>query len=188
MEEYSGPKSTAPNVIPAEARLAGSLRTPDPTVWRALAGVAPAEVAAILGTEWHVTAEGFAGRRADGLEWAMRQRRGVPPVINDASATEVMARAARVVGGPGAAVDTPLSWGGDTFGWYLHHVPGCYARLGTHPPSMTTRLDLHRPDFDIDERAIPFGTAILVLTTLAWLAIQAPQPQAGPRDSGMNDS
>jgi amidohydrolase len=177
---------SAPNVIPAEARLSGSLRTPDPAVWRALAGIAPAEVAAILGTEWHVTADGFAGRRSDGLEWAMRHKRGVPPVINDSAATGFMARAARAVSGPQAAVDTPHSWGGDTFGWYLHHVPGCYARLGTHWPDRVERLDLHRPDFDIDERAIPFGTTVLALTALAWLAGQTPGHREGKKRDHKN--
>lgn len=169
---------SAPNVIPAEARLAGSLRTPDPVVWDALADIAPRAVAAILRSDWHTTTTGFAGSRGDGLSWAMRHRRGVPAVVNDAAATAVMAQAAREVAGPGAAADTPHSWGGDTFGWYLHHVPGCYARLGTHWPGRVDRLDLHRPDFDIDEAAIPFGTAVLVLTALAWLARHG-QPRAG---------
>jgi amidohydrolase len=83
-------------------------------------------------------------------------------------------------------VDTPHSWGGDTFGWYLHHVPGCYARLGTHWPDRAERLDLHRPDFDIDERAIPFGTTVLVLTALAWLAGQAPGPREGKKRDHKN--
>lgn len=172
---------SAPNVIPAEARLAGSLRTPDPGVWTALAVSLPVSVAQLLGTEVSVTADGFAGTRDDGLRWALRHKRGVPPVVNDARATAFMARAARDAGGPSAAVDTPLSWGGDTFGWYLHEVPGCYARLGTHWPDRQEMLDLHRPDFDIDERAIPFGVAVLVLSAAAWLADlgQTGQPQEG---------
>ena len=73
-----------------------------------------------------------------------------------------MARAVRLVGGSAEALaDTAHSWGGDTFGWYLDHVPGCYARLGTHWPGARTQLDLHRPAFDVDEAAIPFGMRVL---------------------------
>lgn len=161
---------SAPNVIPAEARLAGSLRTPDPQVWEALATALPQSLAGLLGTDLAPTSDGFAGSRQDGLRWALRHKRGVPPVVNDGRATAFMARAAGHVAGPAAAVDTPLSWGGDTFGWYLHEVPGCYARLGTHWPDRQDMLDLHRPDFDIDERAIPFGVAVLALSAASWLA------------------
>ena len=175
---------SAPNVIPAHAELSGSLRTPDQDVWDAFSAVVPRAIAEILATDQQPSETGFTGRRADGLVWNLRHRRGVPPVVNDARATAFMVRAAQAAGGPWAPVDTPHSWGGDTFGWYLHHVPGCFARLGTHWPDRPLRLDLHRPDFDVDERAIPFGVKILTLTALAWLArngqIDLPRAAAHP--------
>lgn len=163
---------SAPNVIPADARLSGSLRTPDNAAWDAFSHVVPRAIAAVLGTDVRPSAHGHTGSRSDGLDWHLRHRQGVPPVINDAMAIRVMAHAARLVGGPGAPVDTPHSWGGDTFGWYLHRVPGSYARLGTHWPDRAERLDLHRPDFDVDERSILFGAKILALSAVAWLSLQ----------------
>jgi amidohydrolase len=142
---------------------------PDPVVSDALGSILPHAIASVLGTDLRPDPEGHQGSRHDGLHWHLTHRRGVTAVVNDAAATRMMARAARTIGGPDAVRDTPHSWGGDTFGWYLDHAPGCYARLGTHWPGEEQHLDLHRPTFDVDERAIPFGTRALVLTALGWL-------------------
>jgi amidohydrolase len=40
------------------------------------------------------------------------------------------------------------------------------ARLGVRPVDATTTLDLHRADFDVDERAIGIGTRVHVATAL----------------------
>jgi amidohydrolase len=160
---------SASNVIPAEAELTGSLRTPDPVVSDALGSILPHAIASVLGTDLRPEADGFQGSRHDGLHWHLVHRRGVTAVVNDADATRVFARAARTAGGPDAVCDTPHSWGGDTFGWYLDHAPGCYARLGTHWPGREQHLDLHRPTFDVDESSIPFGTRALVLAAIGWL-------------------
>jgi amidohydrolase len=160
---------SASNVIPAEAELTGSLRTPDPVVSDALGAILPHAIASVMGTDLRPEGEGHQGSRHDGLHWHLTHRRGVTAVVNDPDATRMVARAARTIAGPDAVHDTPHSWGGDTFGWYLDHAPGCYARLGTHWPGQEQQLDLHRPTFDIDERSIPFGTRVLVLTAISWL-------------------
>jgi len=164
---------SASNVIPAEADLTGSVRTPDPTVSNALMTILPQAIASVLGTDVRPDAEGHEGSRPDGLRWYLHHRPGVTPVINDAAATRMMASAALVAGGPDAVCDTEHSWGGDTFGWYQSLVPGCYARLGTHWPGRPERLDLHRPTFDVDESAIPFGTKSLVLAAIGWMSALA---------------
>jgi amidohydrolase len=161
---------SASNVIPAEAELTGSLRTPDPDVSDALPAIVPRAIATVLGTDLRPQgAAGHQGARADGLRWHLVHQRGVTAVVNDADATRMMARAASAAAGPAAVADTPHSWGGDTFGWYLDHAPGCYARLGTHRPDGGPFLDLHRPTFDVDERAVTFGAKVLVLAVIGWL-------------------
>ena len=161
---------SASNVIPAEAELTGSLRTPDPEVSDALSTIVPRAIAEVLATDLRPYETGHRGARGDGLHWELVHRRGVIPVVNEGQATRTLARAVRLVGGSGALADTPHSWGGDTFGWYLDHVPGCYARLGTHWPGRTEHLELHRPAFDVDEAAIPFGMRVLALTALGWMS------------------
>jgi amidohydrolase len=92
-------------------------------------------------------------------------------VHNDVAMNDLLAAAARRVLGADGVVDTDQSLGGDSFAWYLEHVPGSYARLGVHDPaSSAPRLDLHASTFDVDERAIGVGVRVLVTAALDALA------------------
>jgi amidohydrolase len=145
----------APNAIPQEGSLVGTLRTLDPTAWAAapeLVGELVRELAAPYRAEVDVT-----------------YTRGVPPVVNDPAATELVARAVRTALGAAAAVPTTQSLGGEDFAWYLHEVPGALARLGVRPRGDTAHVDLHQPMFDVDEAAIEVGVRVLVAT--AWEAL-----------------
>ncbi len=150
----------AANVIPASARLYGTMRCKDHDGWE----VAPKLLEAAL--ERVV--------RPTGATWKLDHRRGVPPVVNDVGATDLLHDAAAGILGPEYVVTTEQSWGGDTFAWYLEIVPGSYARLGTHNPRSTLpRFDLHAGTFDVDEQAIAVGVRVLTATALAWLRSQA---------------
>lgn len=149
---------TASNVIPAEAVLRGTLRTPSPDVWAAAPGLLESAVADVLG--------------GTGARWELVHSRGVPPVVNEPASTALLAAAGREVLGDGGVGDTEHSMGGDSFAWYLERAPGAYARLGVHDPrSSGPRLDLHASTFDVDERCIGYGVRILALAALAALAV-----------------
>ena len=146
----------APNVIPSSARLRGTMRTKDRQGWRAAPKLLKAALDQVVGPT--------------GANWRLAHRRGVPPVVNDVAATDMLASASRSILGAPAVVPTEQSWGGDTFAWYLEQIPGAYARLGTHDPGSTApRFDLHASTFDVDEAAIGVGVRVLVSTALAWL-------------------
>jgi amidohydrolase len=147
----------APNVIPTSALIRGSLRTPDRDVWDRAEPLVVESVAGILGDT--------------GATWEVRYTRGVPPVVNHPAETDLLAAAARRAVGPAGVVETPRSTGGDSFAWYLERLAGSYARLGTHRPGGGERLDLHAGSFDVDERAIDVGVAVLVHTALDALAL-----------------
>jgi amidohydrolase len=139
----------AANVIPTHATLRGSVRTPEPGAWSA----APAIVR-------DAVAEVCAGTGAD---FEIDYAAGVPPVVNDAGAVDVVRRAATVVLGDGAVAEAPRSEGGDSFGWFCEQVPGCYVRLGVHDPAGgAARVDLHAATFDVDERSIGVGASVLL--------------------------
>jgi amidohydrolase len=141
----------AANVVPAVARLRGTVRTRDADAWAA----APAHLATAL-------AELLA---STGAGYDLHHDRGVPPVVNDPEMTDVLAAAATRVLGPGSVVPTEQSAGGDDFSWYLERVPGSYGRLGVHDPATdAARRDLHASTFDVDERAIAVGIRVLVAT------------------------
>jgi amidohydrolase len=146
----------APNVVPSSARLYGTMRTQDMSIWQD----APQLLAAALPEVLEPT----------GADWDLTYRRGVPPVVNDIAATEFARDIALAEFGIDQVVPAGQSWGGDTFAWYLEKSPGSYIRLGTHNPDWSgRRLDLHASTFDVDERAIGVGTRFLVATALTWL-------------------
>lgn len=155
----------AANVIPAHAHLRASVRTPSPAVWDRLPATVTDAVRSIAAEH--------------GAECDITYTSGVPPVINDQWATEVLFRAAASLLGERSVVEAPQSWGGDDFAWYLRHVPGSYLRLGTHDPASSgPRLDLHAGHFDIDERAIALGVRVLVGAGLDALAALMAGPTA----------
>jgi amidohydrolase len=145
----------ARNAIPREGVLQGTLRVLDKSAWQS----APDLV--------HRVVEGLVspyGARAE-----VTYVRGVPPVVNDPAATSLLTAAVTTALGPGAAVPTTQSLGGEDFAWYLDHVPGSMARLGVKPPGLERPVDLHQGLFDVDEACL--GVAVRVLVTVAVAAL-----------------
>ncbi len=135
----------APNAIPQEGRLRGTVRTGDHATWALLEPLVADAVEGLL--------------RPLGVTHELHYRRGVPPVVNDPVATDMIRRSAEAFA-PGTATDTPQSGGGEDFSWYLEHVPGAMARLGVWD-GQGDPVDLHQPNFDLDERALDVGVATL---------------------------
>ena len=139
----------AANVIPTQCELKASIRTPSLPVWEALPDLVAAAVADLT-----------AG---SGAECHLDYTHGVPPVVNDAAVTEVVARAAAGEFGASSVTTVEQSWGGDDFAWFTREVPGSYVRLGVRTPGGPT-LDLHAGHFDVDERSIDLGVRLLAAT------------------------
>jgi len=145
----------AANVIPTRAELRGSLRTPDRDAWHGAEDLLRSILADVVGPT--------------GAAWELHHRRGVPPVVNHEHETRLLRTAAESVLGANGVTTTPRSVGGDSFSWYLERTGGTYGRLGTHPPGMEERLDLHAGTFDVDEAVIPIGAEVLARAALAAL-------------------
>lgn len=155
----------AGNVIPADALVRGTLRTPDRDAWALAPGLLEEAVADVL--------------EGTGATWEIEHRRGVPPVVNDPAATDVVAACAREVLGEHAVTVAEQSWGGDSFSWYTEKVPGSYFRLGVHGTATAgPRLDLHASTFDVDEAAIGHGVKVLATTAVTMLDLLS-APKAG---------
>ncbi len=142
------------NAIPVEGDLSGNVHILDREAWQE----APKLITSLIQEVASAT-----GARAE-----VRYLRGVPPVVNDLAAAQAIAAAARAALGPDQVVDDRVSLAGNGFAYYLEHVPGALVRLGTAGPGVTG--DLHRGDFDVDERAIEAGVRVLLHTVLAWFA------------------
>ena len=147
---------TASNAIPRTGEVSGTLRCLDQAVWQRAPELVAELVAAVVAPY---------GVRAE-----IDHRRGVPPVVNDATSARMFAAAARELEGPDAVVVAEQSLGGEDFAWFLHRMPGMLARLGVAaPPEAEVGLrrpemrggDLHQGAFDVDERAIGVGVRVL---------------------------
>ena len=71
--------------------------------------------------------------------------------------------------GPDAAGVGQPTMGAEDFSYLLERVPGAMFRLGTRKESWTTKRPHHTSDFDLDESALPVGTAMLAATAIRYL-------------------
>lgn len=140
------------NVIPQSAELSGTLRCLDLPAWRE----APDLV--------HGGIDGIAALH--GAKSEVTYVRGVPPVVNDPRATELLQEAMTARSGTWAVEPTEQSLGGEDFSWYLEHVPGAMARLGVRTPGERRSRELHQGDFDVDESAITAGVELFTAAAL----------------------
>ena len=143
------------NVIPSQGMVGGTVRMLDLVAWSEAEALARSAIEQIIAPY---------GVRAD-----IDYHRGVPPVVNDPGATQVLGGAIARVLGVGGWVSTSQSLGGEDFGWYLDRVPGAMARLGTRTPGGPT-YDLHQGNLRIDEAATGLGARVLAEAALGAIA------------------
>ncbi|GAA0526346.1 N-acyl-L-amino acid amidohydrolase [Saccharopolyspora subtropica] len=144
----------APNAIPQDGVLSGTLRTSDRDTWAKLEPLVHELVHSLLSPL--------------GVGFDLQHRRGVPPVVNDEESTALFQAGIAAAVGEDAVTSTPQSSGGEDFGWYLEHVPGSFARLGVHSGVGRVK-DLHQPTFALDERSLFVGVRAMVHTALLSL-------------------
>ena len=134
----------AANAIPKVGLLEGTLRTADITTWREIEDLLTDLIDLVVAPT--------------GCTYHLDYIRGVPPVLNDDTATALAIRAARAVD-PHSVVSAPQSSGGEDFSWYLEHVPGAMMRLGAWS-GQDDPQDLHQGNLNVDERAIGVGVKL----------------------------
>ncbi|GAA4725683.1 M20 family metallopeptidase [Pedococcus ginsenosidimutans] len=154
----------AANVIPSSGTVAGTLRMLDATAWTTV-GPLLAEAVEHVVAPYAVTA-------------VLEHIQGVPPVVNDEEAIEVLRHAAEGMGL--SPVGTPQSLGGEDFAWYLREVPGAMARLGTRSPGGHT-YDLHQGDLVVDEGSVVQGARLLAGAVMAGVVKAAPERSVADR-------
>ena len=111
----------APNAIPAEGYLAGTMRCLDVEVWR--------QAGNLLDEVIEQVAVPF------GVDARVEHIRGVPPVVNTDLETTMLENAARAELGEDSIVLVEQSMGGEDFAWMLQEVPGSMFRLAPAPPA-----------------------------------------------------
>lgn len=137
---------SVPNVVPGSARIEGTLRSLDPTIESQLERILQ-EVATSVEIR-------------SGVRVSLSLDKVVPAVVNDASTSELVADAVEELLGGGALSVVAPSLGGDDFAWILRRVPGCYFFVGERQEGRP-KYGWHDPSYDLDDRSLVFGSAVL---------------------------
>ncbi|MCB9703946.1 MAG: amidohydrolase [Myxococcales bacterium] len=150
---------TTNNVIPAEARLQGTIRSFDPAIGERVVRRMRAIVAGVAAT-FEVAID-------------LDLHTGYPVLVNHPRCAAAVARVAGALIGDARVSDAGLPMAGaEDFAYFAQQVPGAYFFLGAGRPGESTPC-CHHPDFDFDDALIPLGVAMflgLVDDRLAALA------------------
>ncbi|ADI14077.1 M20 metallopeptidase family protein [Truepera radiovictrix] len=136
----------ARNVIAPSVRLEGTVRSLHPELRE--------RVPVLLERLVRGVCEAF------GADYRLEYRHGYPSVYNDPALLPFLEAATLEVLGPGRLSVREPSLGGEDFAYYTQRVPGLIFRLGTRGDDESTRYPLHHPKFDLDEAALPLGSAL----------------------------
>jgi amidohydrolase len=109
----------------------------------------------------------FELARTLGGEYELKFEIGDPPMINAPRAVDLIKSVATELIGEDNVTPMDDSLGAEDFGRFSSMVPGAMFTLGAQIAG-DERIG-HNPLFDIDENALPIGTAILVDTALRYL-------------------
>jgi amidohydrolase len=90
------------------------------------------------------------------------------PLINDKHVSKVIEEVGTDLLGRENVHEMHKTLGAEDFPEFLKNAPGAMYTLGTMIPGREV-YELHHPKFDLDERALPIGTAVLVETAKRFL-------------------
>jgi amidohydrolase len=151
------------NVIPESVRITGTLRYTEKEVQKKI----------------HQEIErAFGLARALGGDYELRFEIGSPPMLNDAAVASDIERVGKDLLGAENVRPLARTLGAEDFGSFMEHAPGAMFTLGTQLAGQEAYL-LHHPKFDIDERALPIGTAMLAEIAIRFLKSGPASPSAG---------
>lgn len=147
----------APNIIPEEVKLVGTLRS--------------------MTKEWRE----FAHRRIEeivrgicdsaGAQFDLLIDKGYPVLRNDPAKTDFAEDAARALFGSDAVFKAERLMGAEDFAYYLEKVPGTFYRLGIRNLDQNITADIHNDHFTVDERSLETGAAMQAYLAIKALAI-----------------
>lgn len=144
------------NVIPPRARLFGTARSLTASVRKNL-------------PEWiEQIAQQVAA--AHGQTAKLDYVFGTPVLNNHEEPNVKLARAFRALGGSDAEIKATM--GGEDFAFYLEKIPGSFAFLGAGDGSPSTSQCFHHPKYNIDERALAWGSALFLQVVCDRAGIQ----------------
>jgi amidohydrolase len=106
--------------------------------------------------------------RTLGGDYELKLEFGGMPMINDKMVSAMIEQVGKDMLGNDKVHEMHKTLGAEDFGEFLRHAPGAMYNLGTRIEGREV-YQLHHPKFDLDERALPIGTAMLVETAMRFL-------------------
>jgi len=138
----------AHNVIPDTANLYGTLRTLNDETFE----FAVRRIREIV----EHTAVAF------GAKASVEFKGSYPVTFNHTAPTERFREIARDLLGGEKVLDEPVpSMGAEDFSFYGREIPACFYFLGLRAPEQTSYPNLHAPQFDFNDAAIPTGVEMM---------------------------
>ena len=147
------------NIIPAEVKLEGTVRTYDPDV----RDLIERRMNEILGG---ITSAG-------GGSYVLDYERGTPATINDTELTAQMAPSLGAVLGTDRVQEILPTMGGEDFAYFALEVPGFFYRLGIHKEGSVIGPH-HSPTFRADDASVPVGMRVMSNVLMDYLLANAP--------------
>jgi amidohydrolase len=141
------------NVIPQSLKITGTLRYTDVAVQKQ------------IHTE---IKRAFETAKALGGSYELKFEIGSLPMINEEKVSAEIEKIGVEMLGREKVMELEKSLGAEDFGSFMEHAPGAMFTLGVQKKGHEGYL-LHHPKFDLDESALPIGTAMLVETALKLL-------------------
>ena len=137
----------APNVIPEQAMLQGTLRAFDAGVFETLRG------------RLEDITYGIA--RAFGVQADLQHRDYSPAVVNDPAVARRVQQVVQRLWPEAEVVTDYRTMGSEDMSWMMQDIPGCYFFVGSADPTRGLDAPHHHPRFDFDEQALPKAAALM---------------------------
>lgn len=149
---YGGSSS---GVIPGEVSLHGNIRYYDQETRREIHQALKSALESV---------------RAWGGDFQLNIQGVFPPTLNDPRLTDLVRTSLNKVVGQDSVLPLKRSLAGEDFGYMSEKVPGVYFHLGAGIEG--DFRPYHNPHFDLDESALPLGSAALAAVALDYLRDQ----------------
>jgi len=146
----------APNVIPRQVTMSGTMRTMNE------------ELRALLQQRLRQTVTHVAAGL--GVEGEVEIRKGYPVLYNDPLVTEQAALICSEYLGSDNVLESEPIMTAEDFAYYLQECPGTFWQIGTGAPDIEKDNTLHSPTFNPEERALETGSGMLAYTALRLLS------------------
>jgi amidohydrolase len=141
------------NVIPQNLKITGTLRYTDAAVQKQI--------------HTEIT-RAFEIAKALGGSYQLKFEIGSLPMINDEMVSAEIEKVGAELIGRENLTPSVKTLGAEDFGSFMEKAPGAMFTLGVRKKGHEDYL-LHHPQFDLDESALPIGTAVLVESALKLL-------------------